>query len=483
MMPFLLSGSSKNVTSLRHSAGEKWHCARIIFMKSRNVKSVGPLLLFIGLAVGQEAQLSMEAARQDVAQASNSAASQTVTVDDLVREALTRNPAIASGVHEVEAQRRKVPQASALPDPTVGVGWMGNARPFSVQTGDPSSYRSLSAMQMLPFPGKRSLRGQIAAKEVDATKWDLEGVRRRVAADVKSAYYDYWYYDKAIRTTQENRDLLAKLSQIAEARYRVGKGMQADVLRSQVEISMLLQKLTTLEQQKATAQARLNTLLSHDPDAALPPAADLQNISPLNYSLDDLYKLARENDPEYQRMQKMIERSQLATNLANKDYLPDLSVGYMYEQRPAMPDMHGFTFTVNVPVFYKSKQRQEVRQAIEEEWSAASARDNRQNELYFDLKQNYLAAKASENLLKLFSQGVVPQSSLALESSMSSYQVGNVDFLTVIGNFTTVLNYETDYYREMANYQTSLARIEALIGTELTTAQSLPTAPATVEKR
>src|SRR6266496_6276255 len=73
--------------------------------------------------------------------------------------------------------------------------------------------------------------------------------------------------------------------------------------------------------------------------------------------------------------------------------------------------------------------------------------------------------KFSDNLLKLFSQGVVPQSSLALESSMSAYQVGNVDFLTMIGNFTTVLNYETDYYREMANYQISLARIEVLTPT------------------
>jgi outer membrane protein TolC len=184
-------------------------------------------------------------------------------------------------------------------------------------------------------------------------------------------------------------------------------------------------------------------------------------------------------------MEKMVERNQLAINLAQKDYLPDLSVGYMYEQRPNIPDMHGMTFTVNIPVFYKSKQREEVRQATEEELSASSARDNRQNELYFDLKQNYLAAKASDNLLKLFSQGVVPQSSLALESSMSAYQVGNVDFLTVIGNFTTVLNYETDYYRELANYQTALARMEAVTGAELTSAQAVldTNAPQGPEKK
>lgn len=399
--------------------------------------------------------------------ASTAPRQQVLALDEVVKRALAQNPAVESAAHTVAAQRAKVPQAKALPDPTVGIGWMGNIQPFSVQTGDPSSYRSVSAMQMLPFPGKLSLRSQIAGKEADASQWDLEAVRRRVVADIKAAYYDYWYYDKAIQTTQQNRELLTKLTEIAEARYRVGKGMQADVLRSQVEISMLLQKLTTLEQQRNTAQARLNTLMSRGPDEPLPPAADITGASPLNYSLEDLYKLARENDPEYQRMEKMVERNQVAINLAHKDYLPDLTVGYMFEQRPQLPDMNGMTFTVNVPVFYRSKQREEVRQAKEEELSAAKARDNRQNELYFDLKQNYLAAKASENLLKLLSQGVVPQSSLALESSMSAYQVGNVDFLTLIGNFTTVLDYETDYFRELANYQTALARMEALTGAQL----------------
>jgi cobalt-zinc-cadmium efflux system outer membrane protein len=407
----------------------------------------------------------------------------TLTLDDVVRTALAKNPAIQSASHTVAAQRAKVPQAGSLPDPTLSVAWAGNIQPFSVQRADPSSYRGVSASQMLPLFGKRSLRRDIASKEADASQWDVEAVRRRVAAEVKAAFYDYWYYDKAIRTTQQNHDLLTKLSQIAEARYRVGKGMQADVLRSQVEISMLLQKLTVLEQQRATAQARLNAFMARDSDAPLPPAADIAGPSPLNYSLDDLYKLARENDPEYQRMQKMVERNQLAINLAQKDYYPDLSVGYMYQQRPLMPDMHGMTFTVNIPIFYKTKQREEVHQAKEEELSASSARDNRQNELYFELKQNYLAAKASDTLLKLFSQGVVPQSSLALESSMSAYQVGTVDFLTLMGNFTTVLNYQTDYYRELANYQTSLARMEALTGTELTSAQALPAMPQAPDKK
>jgi outer membrane protein TolC len=328
-------------------------------------------------------------------------------------------------------------------------------------------------MQMLPYPGKLRLRGEIASKEADAASSDLDAVRRRITMGVKTAYFEYWFYDKALQTTLKDKDLLTKLSQIAEARYKVGKGIQQDVLRSQVEISLLLQRLTVLQQQRNTSQARLNTLLARSPEAPLPPAGNIEP-SALNYSLDDLYRLGRQNDPGLHREQQTVERNQLAVNLAQKDYYPDLSVGFMYQQRPMMPDMYGMTFTINVPVFYKSKQREEVKQATEDRLAAESSRDNQQNELNFELKQQYLAAKASDELLRLFSQGVIPQSSLALESSMSAYQVGTVDFLSVVGNFSTVLNYEIDYYRELANYQSSLARIESMVGVDLTSTATQP---------
>ncbi len=398
---------------------------------------------------------------------------------DAVQEALHNNPSVQSALHTVQAERRRVPQASSFPEPKLSVNWMGNITPFSVQRNDPSSYRGVAAMQELPFPGKQRLRGEVAGKEADAAQADYEAVRRRLAADVKVAFYDYWYYDKAVQVTLQDKDLLQKLSQIAEARYRVGKGIQQDVLKSQVELSLLLQKLTMLQQQRATAAARLNSLLARPPEQPLPPPADIAVATPLNYRPDELYQLAGQIEPGLQREQRMVERNQLAVNLAHKDYYPDLALGYMYEQRPLLPDMHGFTFTVNIPVFYKSKQRQELAEAGEQVAAAEKSRQNRQNELNFQVKQQYLAAKASEQLLQLYSQGVVPQSSLALDSSMSAYQVGTADFLTVLTNFSTMLNYRIDYYRELANYQSSLAQLESLTGLELT---SVPTAPSPREK-
>ena len=103
--------------------------------------------------------------------------------------------------------------------------------------------------------------------------------------------------------------------------------MQQDVLRSQVEISLLLQKVTMLEQQRATAQARLNTLLARAPEAPLPPAADV-NLTPLDRSLASLYAAAETNDTSLQRDQQMVEKNQLAVQLAHKDYLPDFGVAH-----------------------------------------------------------------------------------------------------------------------------------------------------------
>jgi outer membrane protein TolC len=394
-------------------------------------------------------------------------AQQVLSPDDLVQEALDKSPDAQSALHAMRALERRVPQVRALPDPTASVGWAGNLTPFSVMQGDSSSYRGVAVSEQFPYPGKLKLRGEVASQEAQAAQADYEAVRRSIAAGVKAAYYDYFYFDKAIQTTSRNKELLEKLSKISEARYRVGKATQQDVLRSQVEISLLIEKLTMLEEQRATAQARINVFLVRAPESPLAPAADVEP-STIHYTLDELYALAGDNDAAVLRNQRMVERGRLNVALAQKEYRPDIGVAYMYQQRSGLPDMNGVTFSVNIPIFYKSKQRQGVAEASEDLISAEKMRDDRRNEVRLELKEQYLAAKASERLLSLYSKGIVPQSSLALESSMASYQVGNVDFLSLIANFTTLLDYEVDYYRQLADYQTAIARIESLTGSSVT---------------
>jgi outer membrane protein TolC len=396
-----------------------------------------------------------------------SAAEARVSLDDLLREALDKNPGIQSAARRVESLRRRVPQVKTLPDPTVSVGWMGNITPFSVQKGDPSSFRSIGAIQEIPYPGKLKLKGQIADREAEAAWWEYEATRRRVVVEVKSAYYEYFYSDKAIEITLKNKDLLEKLAKVAEVRYKVGQGIQQDVLKAQVEISRLQQELTVLEQQRKTAQVRLNTLLFRPPEEPLGKPEAITKAA-FAYSPEELYRLGLEKDPSLQREERLIEQDQYAVNLAQKQYYPNFSVGFQYLNRPLLPEMYGATFSLNIPVFYKTKQREGVREATEGLVSAQRSRDDRKTTLFFEIKQQYLTAKAVEQLAGLYSGAIVPQSTLALESSMASYQTGRVDFLTVFNNFLTVLQYEIGYYRELANYQMALARLEPLVGTELT---------------
>ena len=394
-------------------------------------------------------------------------ADQPVKLADLVAEAERTHPALQAAAGLVEAKRARIPQARALPDPQLSVGYMGDFAPFRTQAGDPSSYRQFGLMQELPYPGKRELRGKIAAKDVDAEKWNLEAARRRIRAEVALAYYELFAVDKALEITQANKELLEKLARIAEERYKVGKGLQQDVIRAQVEVSRVLQRQTVLGQRRRTLEAQLNSLLVRPPASPIGPLAPVQKAV-FAYSLEELLQKAVDNFPEIRRQEQLIEQSQLAVNLARKNYYPDFSVGWDYQNRPDFLEMYGLRFTMNLPIFYKSKQRQAVGEASANLAAARHEREAVRTALFFQVKEQYLMAKASEELLNLYSKAIVPQSTLALESGLAAYQVGSLDFLSLLSSFSNVLDYEISYYAELANFQKALARLEEITGIELT---------------
>lgn len=388
---------------------------------------------------------------------------QVLTLEEVLREVREKNPAIHSSERLLEAQRRRVAPAGALPDPTLSLSYMGDAAPFKTQEMDPSSYRGVSAMQMLPLGGKRELRREMARKEVNASEADNTAVIRRLRADARAAYYEYFYYARALEITERNKKRLEQLADISEARYKVGKGMQADVLRAHVEVSMLLQRSVMLTQQRETAAARLNSLMGRPIDAPLGAAVEPLKKEPLP-PIASLATAAETNDPMLLKEQSMVERNRVAIAIARKEDVPDLAVGYMYQQRSGMPDMYGMQFSINIPIFYKSKQREVVEQAKLELAAAEKSRESRKLELAYELKQMHAMAVNADRMLELYEKAILPQAELALESAQSSYGVGSADFLTVVSNFSTIHGYQLDYYKQLADYQTALARIEALTG-------------------
>jgi outer membrane protein TolC len=404
---------------------------------------------------------------QEPAPPGQATAAGSVELSALVREALERNPEIQAARRNVEARRARVPQARAWPDPTVTVGYGGNVLPpYTLMRGDPSSARQFMAEQEIPYPGKTRLRGQIAAREADAEATTVEEASRRVAVEVKQAYFELYLTDQSLATLRKDRDILAKLAKVAEIRYSVGKAAQQDVIRAQVELTRLTERQTLLEQERRTLEAQLNSLRDLPVDTLIGATGEVQE-SPVKQTLDELQVAAESSFPALKRQQTIIEGNRLAIELARKELRPNFSLGYTYMQRGALPDMYGITFSTSLPIFRRSKQDQAVREAAASWESARRMEQNERTRLRYRVKQEYLEAQAAHRLMQLYAQGIVPQSRLALESSLTSYETGAADFQAVLGNFTTILDYELNYRQQLANHQKAVARLEELTGLEL----------------
>jgi outer membrane protein TolC len=380
---------------------------------------------------------------------------------------MDRNPEIQAAKRAVQAKRARVPQAGAWPDPRLSVSYAGNLLPpFTVMAGDPSSARQIMAEQEIPYPGKTRLRTGIASREADAETLAFEAVWRRIAAEVKQAYFDLWFTEQSLSTLQKDRELLEKFEKIAEIRYSVGKAAQQDVLKAQVELTRLIERQTVLEQSRQTFQAQLNSLRNLPLETPIDTRGEVSPSS-LHSSLDELQAAAQSNYPALKQQRVMVAENRLSVDLAKKEVRPDFSVGYAYMQRDRLPDMYGITLSTSLPIFRGRKQAMAITEA------AANLESSRQTEasaltmLRYRVKQEFLDAQASEQLLKLYSQGIVPQSSLALESSISGYETGAVDFLNVLGNFTTRLDYELSTKQQIANHEKALARLEELTALNL----------------
>ena len=317
--------------------------------------------------------------------------------------------------------------------------------------------------QEVPYPGKRRLRGQISAKDAEAEFQTYQATQLHVLSRLKQAFYKLSYDYSAISVLERNRTLLDRLLKITEVRYSVGRAAQQDVFKTQTQISVLESRVIQLRRDKAAREAELNALLNRRPRQSIGQPPELQAKQSVR-SLDELFALASRQAPMLTRDQRMIERSELAVNLAHKDFFPDFAVSGGYFNQGSMSPMYQGRLDITIPVYYRRKQSAALTEQTQMLTQARRSYEATNQNLHFQIQDEFLAAQASWDLLQLYSSTTVPQASLALESSMSSYESGTVDFLSVLTNYMSVLEFEINYNEELQNYYLSLSRIEEMIG-------------------
>jgi cobalt-zinc-cadmium efflux system outer membrane protein len=430
-------------------------------------------------------------------------AADSASLDALVSHAVGVHPAIRAAAARVQAARARVRPAGAWPDPMLMVGiqnlpMSSDEQPPAAHGAapapsgpDPMTMKMVGVGQTIRYPGKLSLERRVAEREVLVADAAAGAVAHRVVRDVKDAYYELAFLDRALDIVARNQGVLVNLIRVAEARYVVGTAGQQDVLKARVEASRLAETAVSLGEQRRAALARLNALLDRPSETPVPHATvpigvaraavgdsarEIRFVSaalgaraadsPLP-PLAELQDLAARQSPDLREHDAMIAAQAARVEFARKDYLPDFDVSLQYGQRSGYPDMVTATVSVPLPIQRRRKQDQLVTAAAADLASLQAERRAKQNEIRAEVARLVSELERQRAQLALYVKGILPQAQASLGSAAASYQVGKVEFLTVLDNQATVFSYETEYFRALSDFARTLAELERVVGREV----------------
>ena len=396
-----------------------------------------------------------------------SAAAPVSSLASLIDEAQRNNPEIRAMTHAYQAAGQMTKSAGALPDTEVMVQHLsvGSPRPFAGYTNSDFAYIGLGASQELPWPGKRKLRSEAAGLQADTMHAQADALSRTVIEQVKITYFKLAYLQETLGIIERDDKLLGDLEQIAESRYRVGKGNQQEVLKAQLQHTRILQEINMHHRDQVEAQADIKRLLGRaqeSPDVVTEPLRE-RTLPPDSAAL---MRSAGENNPDIAASKAGAARADKLVELSRKEFRPDFGVQYMYQNTDRrFRDYYMATFTVTLP--NRGRRKAELAQALEEQKAAAATVQTETQRRLAEVQAQYEAAKLSTEQLKIYREGLMPQARATLQSAIAAYQANRQDFETLLSAFRDVLDFEEQYQKELSEHESALARLESLTGVTL----------------
>jgi outer membrane protein TolC len=389
-----------------------------------------------------------------------------------LERAADANPHVAADAASAEAALQRITPAGAWEDPRIGY----EASNVPVGRWDfsstPLSGHQFRAAQKIPFPGLLGSRKAAARAAADAAGSDLAARRIEVAAQGERAWAELGFAQRALEITGHNLELLRQLVEIAEVRYRVGSGLQQDVLRAHLELTTLLQQQLRRRAAIERAGAALAALLDLPPDVGLPRTAALAE-SAARPSLADLLDRAETRSPQLRAVAARVEEVERRRRAAELEGYPDfdLSAGYRVRQDVAGDAVNGDDFvhagvTIRLPV-NRAKWRARV---AEQDALLRRARANQRAvlaSLRDRVRSSYAELVRADEEHVLIESGLLPQARQSLESSRAGYEVGRVDFPSLMDIQIRLLDAELRLVRAAVDRRTAFAVLEAAVGEDL----------------
>jgi cobalt-zinc-cadmium efflux system outer membrane protein len=318
--------------------------------------------------------------------------------------------------------------------------------------------------QEIPFPGKLSTKGKAAAKVAGREQENSRETRLRVLNRVRAAYYEYYLAYRSADILNETKELMNNLRRIAEARYATGQGMQQDVIRAQLEVSMLLDRLAEEERKKETQAALLSGLVGRNPLLPLGrPAEPARRV--LNKSVDEMAAQAQAHSPMLKSKQLMIEQSEAELSMSRREYLPDMVLSAGMFTRGDFKDVWQASLMFKVPLYFWNKSTG-VRAANADLHAARYEYEAEKLATLSRMRELYAMVNTAEHHLHLYGSGIIPQARMALQSTSSNYQVGKTDFMALLEAENMLLKYQLMEQEELVNLSKAQSMLGEITGEE-----------------
>jgi outer membrane protein TolC len=384
----------------------------------------------------------------------------------LVEEALTRSPLITAARRHWEAEARMPIQESTLPEPQITFQNLAVRNPIpghDLQTNN-FAYFGYGASQDIPFPTKLHLKASVAEKESASAREAYEAQQRAAVEQVRETYFNLVYLTESLRLLRRTHGEFQQVGHITEAQYQVGMTQQQDVLKAQLQTTEILNEEETTREELGQGQEDLKAILGREPDS---PSIRVSGVRPSELDLSDqqLRKLALTASPVLRQAEATEARSEQSLKLARADYFPDFSLEYMYQKTGSrFPDYYVATLGLKIPLYFWRKQTPAVEQAALEKESSHAQTYAARLSVIAQAQDQLIATRTAERVIKIYSDGLIPQAQATLKSALATYRVGKVDFQTLLSAEVDALRLEQQYYRAVADHEIAVAKIRQIVG-------------------
>jgi len=391
---------------------------------------------------------------------------------ELIEEGLAQNKEIQSLEATVQSFQEEVSFAGSLEDPRLGFGVLNLPTDSWDFDEEPMTQKTVFLAQKFPWFGKLSLRSQRQALMANEQQAMLEARKLELVRKITIAYYELGFIITNHEINERLTDMVTQLLKVAETRYASGEGLQQDVLQAQVELSRLLDEKIVLEKRRRTLRDQVNELLNREQFMSIKPLMDLRypEVELDFQALKDLKERSLANNPWLWLRQAKVAQSEVEIKLAKKEYWPDMDFKVAYGQRDEdftgrdLPDFFSATVTVNLPLWAKSRQNKKLAASKKSHDAAIKSYRNLAVSLPYQVDILATEIKNTQKNYKLYVDALLVQSEQWAHSSLAAYEVGKVEFNTMINAQILLLRAELQSKRYLYTIYQKLAELEEVLG-------------------